>query len=38
MRTDFLNNGSNSVFMAAWNVAGAFVKPNGITLNSQCPL
>jgi hypothetical protein len=31
--THFLMRGANMEFIAAWNVAGAFVSLKGITLN-----
>ena len=31
-------NPASTHSMSLWNVAGALVSPNGITLNSKCPL
>jgi hypothetical protein len=35
--TNRCRNGRNTSFMSAWKVAGAFVSPNGITMNSNSP-
>ena len=37
-KTPFLSNGANIWFMTPWKVAGALVRPNGITRNSYKPL
>jgi hypothetical protein len=36
--TNFPAKGAKTEFMAHQNVAGALVRPNGITLNWYCPL
>jgi hypothetical protein len=37
-KTYFLRSEWKIVFIKDWKGAGALVKPNGITLNSQWPL
>ena len=32
-----MSSGARTVSIARWNVAGAFLRPNGMTLNSNRP-
>ena len=34
-KTHVSNNSNNILFIMCWNVAGAVVNPNGITVNSN---
>lgn len=36
-RTNLRKNGARTVFISAWNVAGAFIRPNGMT-NEVAPV